>query len=108
MSAGASTHMEVLVPTWRSQYYSNAAAAGTSTHMQVPDAYFPVQTARGHQAGDGGVKGHAPGGPAVPNKRVEALPRLHLRDVDVVVDVGGGHEGAGGQQLLDPTRGAQH
>ena len=76
--------------------------------MQVPDAYFPVQTAGGHQAGDGGVEGHAPGGPAVAHQGVEALPRLHLRDVDVVVHVGGGHEGAGGQQPLDQTRGAQH
>lgn len=62
-----------------------------STHMQVPDPDLPIQAAGGHQAWDGGVKGHAPGGPPVAHQGVQALSSLHLRYVNIVVDVGGGH-----------------
>jgi len=80
--------------------------------MEVPDANFSIKAPGGHQAGDGGVKGHAPGGPAVAHQRVEALPRLDLGDVDVVVDVGGGHQRPGRTRsrlaTLAPTLHTQH
>lgn len=61
--------------------------------MQIPDADLSVKAPGGHQAGDGRVKGHAPGCAAVSHQRMQALSSLHLRDVDVVVDVSGSHEG---------------
>lgn len=44
--------------------------ATTDTHMQVPDADLAVKAPGGHQAGDGGVKGYAPRGPAVAHQRM--------------------------------------
>lgn len=41
------------------------AASEENTHVQVPDTNFTVKAPRSHQAGDGGVKGHTPGGSTV-------------------------------------------
>lgn len=64
--------------------------------MQVPDSNFTIKAPRGHQPGNSGVEGHAPGRSSVAHQRVEALPGLHLSDVDVVVDVGGRHQSPAG------------
>ena len=40
---------------------ATTAAPEGNTHVQVPDTNFTVKAPGGHQAGDGGVKGHTPG-----------------------------------------------
>lgn len=49
---------------------SRSREATLDTHVQVPDADLAVKAPGGHQAGDGGVKGDAPGGPAVAHQRM--------------------------------------
>lgn len=61
--------------------------ATKSTHVQVPDADLPIEAPRSHQTQDGGVKCHTPRGAPMAHQRVNALSRLHLRDVDVMVDM---------------------
>lgn len=60
--------------------------------MQIPNANFSIKAPGGHQARDGGVKGHAPRRPPVAHQGVQALSSLHIGDVDVMVDMGWGHK----------------
>lgn len=55
----SSEHLWDITSTW------SVNRGQSCTHMQVPYADFPIKAPRGHQARDGGVKGHTPGGSAV-------------------------------------------
>ncbi len=62
--------------------------------MEVPDPHLAAQAAAGNDAGVGGMELDAPGGAGVALQGLQAAPGLHLRDVDVVVAVRGGHHRA--------------
>ncbi len=68
--------------------------------MEVPDPHLAAQAAAGNDAGVGGMELDAPGGAGVALQGLQAAPGLHLRDVDVVVAVRGGHH--------RPVRGEHH
>jgi len=65
---------------------------GAAVH--VPDPHLAAQAAAGDDAGVGGVELDAPGGAGVALQGLQAPPGLHLRDVDVVIAVGGRHHGS--------------
>jgi hypothetical protein len=62
--------------------------------VEVPDPHLAAQAAAGNDAGVGGMELDAPGGAGVALQGLQAASGLHLRDVDVVVAVRGGHHRA--------------
>lgn len=60
--------------------------------MQIPNPNLPIQAARSNKAWDGGMKSDTPRSAAVSNQRMNTLASLHLRNIDIMVHVGGGQQ----------------
>ena len=65
-----------------------------TSYLQVPDTHFPAQAARGQNLPGVGVEHDGPRGAGVTHQGLDALPALHLPDVDLVVAMRRAHEGA--------------